>query len=565
MKRYIADFVALTIMGAVCILSACSDERLSDIVVEDVMSDSHWQRADVNWHVSRTDFDAQAGATRSVDEGWKDGDRIYLILEDKDGNDVQAYVSYDGSKASWGQIEYDGYKSYLTCTTPRTVKAYYFDGSAAVTATDITFDATTGIYACTDGIYTYPADGDLEVSISLAPLTSRIRFIGEAGTKFAVASGMKSYTSFSRISGELTETTDRVKTSVDATGTTPYLYGVFANPEDPSMDVLNHRDRFRIVFDSSTPVLQVGRSGYMAVPTVESHRGWKQITIPATDIAFDQRNLVFVKGDTVAPDIYLTPMDATSRLVWSSSNTSVATVSEEGVVTAVGGGTATITVAVEENTSLKATCEVKVFDVDNNGHEFVDLGLPSGTLWATMNVGASSPEDYGGYYAWGETEEKSNYNWSNYKWCNGNEYSFLTKYCTDELYGTVDNKTDLEPEDDVAHVLWGGSWRIPTAAESVELAEKCIWSWIYVNGVNGYKVTGPNGNSIFLPAGGQRDKTKVNERGKYGYYWTSTVDLDFSLNNAYYHWGPTDNADLAYHVSHIINRYYGLTVRPVTK
>ena len=92
----------------------------------------------------------------------------------------------------------------------------------------------------------------------------------------------------------------------------------------------------------------------------------------------------------------------------------------------------------------------------NNGREYVDLGLPSGTMWATCNIGANYPEDYGDYYAWGETETKSNYDWSTYKWCKGSEDT-LTKYCTDNDYGTVDNKTVLDPEDDAAHVKWGGS------------------------------------------------------------------------------------------------------------
>ena len=111
-----------------------------------------------------------------------------------------------------------------------------------------------------------------------------------------------------------------------------------------------------------------------------------------------------------------------------------------------------------------------------NGHEYVDLGLPSGLKWATCNVGASSPEDYGDYYAWGETETKSTYNWSTYKWCNGSS-STLTKYCTDSSRGTVDDKTTLDLEDDVAHVKWGGDWRMPTRQNYSELIYNCIWEW----------------------------------------------------------------------------------------
>ena len=133
----------------------------------------------------------------------------------------------------------------------------------------------------------------------------------------------------------------------------------------------------------------------------------------------------------------------------------------------------------------------------------IDLGLPSGIKWASCNVGATEPWEYGGYYAWGETEEKSNYDTSTYKYCNGSYFS-MTKYCTSSSFGTVDNKTTLEPGDDVAHVKWGGSWRMPTKAEQDELRNNCTWTWTTLNGVDGYRVTGPNGNSIFLPAAGFR-------------------------------------------------------------
>ena len=212
----------------------------------------------------------------------------------------------------------------------------------------------------------------------------------------------------------------------------------------------------------------------------------------------------------------------------------------------------TYTFTVSGNISLVAKF------VNNNGHEYVDLGLPSGLKWATCNVGATTPEEYGGYYAWGETEEKENYSWETYKWCNGSENT-MTKYCIDSYYGTVDKKTVLEPEDDVAHVKWGGNWRMPTRVEQRELLNSCTWKWTTLNGVNGYNVTGPNGNSIFLPAAGYRDGTDVNFRGYYGNYWSSSLYNDYG-NHACdlyvldysYHWG-------------ISYRYYGQSVRPVLK
>ena len=158
-------------------------------------------------------------------------------------------------------------------------------------------------------------------------------------------------------------------------------------------------------------------------------------------------------------------------------------------------------------------------------HEWVDLGLPSGTLWATMNVGASAPEEYGDYFAWGETAPKEVYSWETYKWCNGTSKS-MTKYCTKSSYGTVDNKTELDPEDDAAWVNWGPKWRMPTADQIRELAENCTWQWTTVNGVNGMSVTGPNGNTIFLPAADCRHHDYPIAAGSYVNNWSRTLDTD---------------------------------------
>ena len=192
-----------------------------------------------------------------------------------------------------------------------------------------------------------------------------------------------------------------------------------------------------------------------------------------------------------------------------------------------------------------------------NGHEAVDLGLS--VKWATCNVGATKPEEYGGYYAWGETEEKEDYSWSTYKWCNGS-YNTMTKYCTSSSYGTVDNKTVLDPEDDVAHVKWGGSWRMPTKAEQDELRTSCTWTWTTQNGVSGYKVTSKtNGNSIFLPAAGRRYGASLDDSGSRGYYWSSSLfegnsgnAYELCFGSGYYYW---------YNGS----RYDGFSVRPVSK
>ena len=184
-------------------------------------------------------------------------------------------------------------------------------------------------------------------------------------------------------------------------------------------------------------------------------------------------------------------------------------------------------------------------------HEWVDLGLPSGTLWATCNIGADSPEEYGDYFAWGETETKDIYNWSTYKYCNGSQYS-LTKYSFISIYNTnygyneyTDTLTALQPEDDAATVLWGNKWQMPSEAQIHELFNSDYTSteWVTVNGVDGRKITSwSNGRSIFLPATGYRDNQNHREAGNLGLYWSRTLSkyecvsayvLSFDSNECY--------------------------------
>ncbi len=164
-----------------------------------------------------------------------------------------------------------------------------------------------------------------------------------------------------------------------------------------------------------------------------------------------------------------------------------------------------------------------------NGHNYVDLGLPSGKKWATCNVGADSPIAYGDYFAWGEITPKETYDWSTYIWCNGEE-STITKYSDNpnEGYnGYTDNLRILLPEDDAAAANWDANWRTPTFNEMSELRTKCSVTWTPQNGVNGRLFTGPNGNSIFLPAAGNRYNGIYGGAETYGSYWCSNITSGF--------------------------------------
>lgn len=162
-------------------------------------------------------------------------------------------------------------------------------------------------------------------------------------------------------------------------------------------------------------------------------------------------------------------------------------------------------------------------------HEYVDLGLPSGTLWATMNVGASSPEDYGDAFAWGETTTKDYVDWSNYKWCNGT-ISTLTKYCSDSSWGYngfTDDKTELDPEDDAATANWGEMWRTPSRDQIEELLINCTAECTAMNGVEGLMLTSSiNGSSLFFPAAGFYFFDEVSYSGTDGVYASRTLIID---------------------------------------
>ena len=194
-----------------------------------------------------------------------------------------------------------------------------------------------------------------------------------------------------------------------------------------------------------------------------------------------------------------------------------------------------------------------------NGHDYVDLGLPSGTLWATCNVGADNPEDYGDYFAWGETQPKDTYNWSTYQYCNG-DYDQLTKYCNNSncgYNGFTDNLITLLPEDDAATANWGDGWRMPTKEEFEELYNNTTVTMVTQNGVNGRLFTASNGNSLFLPAAGFRWGDGLGDVGHYGYYWSSSLFAGDPVDAWFFRFSSGDCN------MYIDSRSLGLSVRAV--
>lgn len=206
-----------------------------------------------------------------------------------------------------------------------------------------------------------------------------------------------------------------------------------------------------------------------------------------------------------------------------------------------------------------------------DGHEYIDLGLPSGVLWATCNIGASKPEEYGNYFAWGETEPKDNYNMDSYKYCK-DKMTELTRYCTDPRngdWGFTDGLIELLPEDDAAATNWGGKWKTPTIWLLRELVDsECTTTeWTTLNDVYGRMITSKNnGRSIFLPAGGYRYGKQLDGTSQHGDYWSCTLRIDSPIPFDY----EADKlrisaAPIDYDLDIWKNcdRHYGHNIRPV--
>lgn len=272
-------------------------------------------------------------------------------------------------------------------------------------------------------------------------------------------------------------------------------------------------------------------------------------------------------GDTEELMVTVVPSNTTDKLKWSSSDVSIATV-KDGIVTAVSVGSAKITATAGSKSDV---CTVVVRGPAPEGA--VDLGLS--VCWAKCNLSdagfASSPDESGDHYAWGEIKSKSDYSWSTYAWCNGTEDSF-TKYNYESYYGQVDDNLELDrgddpgdtTVDDAARARLGGKWRMPTSGEWAELRDLCTWTWKAKSdgyALDGYLVTAANGNSIFLPAAGYYIGTELKRVGLDGNYWSSDLgDSDVCA-------APNGAAYIAFTAT-IFNAWWtyrcnGVSVRPV--
>jgi uncharacterized protein YjdB len=315
----------------------------------------------------------------------------------------------------------------------------------------------------------------------------------------------------------------------------------------------------------------------LGVATITAKAGEKTaeckvtVCIPVTSVELNKTTLSLWVGDVETLIARVKPDNATDKTVtWTSSDPGIATVDEIGKVTAVKVGTATITAKAGDK---NATCQVQASNYSYNGNS-VDLGSIISTradgtsyrlYWGDRNLGANTPEEYGFSFAWGETNTKSEYSWSNYKWANGASNK-ITKYCTDagkeywDGAGDPDGKSVLDPEDDAAYVLIGGRWRMPTRAEIYAMTNLCTGTMVSRKGVQGYEYKSKeNNNTIFLPFTGYWEGIEHKDVSVRGFYWSDKIQnpqvpytapcLILNSSNAYVHDG--------------VYRSHGYAIRPV--
>ena len=278
-----------------------------------------------------------------------------------------------------------------------------------------------------------------------------------------------------------------------------------------------------------------------------------------TDITLNKTSTMIYVGNMETLTASIGPNDADDKTItWTCLTTDIVSVSNTGIVTALAPGYAEVIATANDGSGVYASCAIEI-------PPYVDLGLS--VKWAACNLGktgfVNKPEDYGEYYAWGETSPKKDYSWSSYKWCGGS-YNTLTKYNSDSSYGIVDSKTEFKDYnyvDDVAREKLGNKWHIPTHGEWTELWDNCTFSWGARNGVLGMTLKSKkNGNSIFFPAAGYK-KPNLQDPGQRGRYWSSSCETQFYHSQLAFcfligtnMWGDQT-----------MDRPYGCSVRPVTK
>ena len=445
-------------------------------------------------------------------------------------------------------------------------------GKITINETEETILTATVTPAGTAAVINWNSDNTAFVTVEkISDTQARIKGVGIGTTKVIASVGDKfDYCEVTvKKKSESIESISIRPTPVTLAVDEEALLSAIITPSDAAVNVEWSIDKPAIAALGSIGQTQAKIQGLSAgTATVTASAGGKSATcevtvtggtstvIPVESITLNKTELELTVGQKEQLTFTVQPSNATcidNDFEWTSTEVRKVYVNG-GLVSALAiCEEATITVTYRSNRNVKASCKVTVKAAGSGsgaGDEVVDLGLPSGLKWRGWNVGASKPEDYGNYYAWGETTPKATYTWSNYK------------YGSSDTYGTgvgMSGNTVLVPEDDAATANLGNGWRTPKNKEWKELKDNCTWRWTTRNGVNGMLVTsnieGYKDKSIFLPAAGWYSGSTLNSRGSYGSYWSSS----YSSNENALAWDMI-NSDVS---SAWLDRSHGLSVRPV--
>ena len=399
-------------------------------------------------------------------------------------------------------------------------------------------------------------------SVARVDASGRVTAAGIGTATITATAGGKSANCTVTVSQIMVSRIEVSDADVDVGGTVTLVAAVHPdNAADKS--VTWSTDDAQVATVSGTGVVSGHRAGIARITVVANDgsgvSGSCTVTVnnvAVSSVSINPNEITVLEGKSASLSAVIEPENATDKsVIWSSDNESVAKVDASGHITAGSAGVAVITVTTADG-GKTGTCTVTVTEQEGE-YEWVDLGLPSGLKWATCNVGARSPEDYGDYFAWGEVETKDNYDWTTYRWSNATG-KVLTKYNNRSSYGEEDNKMVLEATDDAALASWNGIWRMPTSADFAELSGTCTTAWETINGVYGMRLTSRNnGKSIFFPAAGRMNGLGRFDDGERGYYWSSSLYSGEPIHASGFFFLSTSVYN--YHYS----RCLGLPVRPV--
>ena len=547
MKRVIAYLLCFV---CVCALFACTNFKDESVELGGVKIDTEKLSLSAESHVCNLTVRSGEKWTVSSTPDWL---KVQSISDSRFKWDVSLSVSENNEYNRSGQLTLQSKSSTAVLTVEQAGRKGSFVPLTAVALSETSIEITEGETQQLKPVFTpenasnqnvtWKSSSTAVATVSSTGLVTAVQE-GTATITVTTEEGAKTATCQVTVKKKVIPVTNVSLDQAALTLTEEETYQLTAtiDPADATNQNVSWTSDDTTVATVSSDGLVTAVQAGMATITVTTEDGGKTATcrvtvkmkeIPVTDVSLDYEEATLTEGDTLQLTATVSPSDATNQNVsWESSDTFVATVSQEGLVTAVQEGTATITVTTEDG-GLTASCQVTVIKEesgDDDGHEYVDLGLS--VKWATCNVGASSPEEYGDYFAWGETVPKSDDSWTTYKWCEGTD-STLTKYNINSDYGIVDDRIRLEMEDDAACANWGEKWRIPTDAEWSELIDNCISMWTIQNGVLGRKfMSKKNGNSIFLPAAGRWFEGSLTDARSHGFYWSSSLCTD-APDNAY--------------------------------